>query len=80
MHVQCGTDPEVWRGVSGKAIPCNSLRQHEGWTLLIEGSNVADSSYMEDIDGIQMLDSGLSVISVREDLVIHKMPSFLCTM
>lgn len=72
--------PKYGMGYPAKPFPCNSLRQHEGRTLLMEGSNIADNSYMDEIDGVQMFDSGLSVISTRDDLVIHKMPSCLCTM
>lgn len=68
-------------GYPAKPFCCNQLRQYDGRTLLIEGSNIAENSYMEEVDGVMMLDSGVSVVKMEEDLVIHKMPSTcLCTM
>ena len=69
------------KGYPAKPFRCNQLRQYDGRTLLIEGSNIAETSYMEEVDGVMMLDSGVSVVKMEEDLVIHKMPSTcLCTM
>ncbi|KAK8812648.1 hypothetical protein WA538_004509 [Blastocystis sp. DL] len=63
-------------GLTYVAVPflCNSLRKSDRSSLLISGSNIADSSRMTVVDGTRWFDSGISVRFVK-NYILHKMPT-----
>lgn len=63
-------------GLTYVAVPflCNSLRKSDRNSLLISGSNIAESSRMTNIDGTRWFDSGISVRFIK-NYILHKMPT-----
>lgn len=67
------------RGYVAVPFVCNSLRQSERNTLLIEGSNITECNRMVELDGRRWFDSGISVLFLKDFLIVHKMPSTFCS-
>ena len=67
------------RGYVAVPFVCNSLRQSERNTLLIEGSNITECNRMVELDGRRWFDSGISVLFLKDFLFVHKMPSTFCS-
>ena len=61
-------------GYVAKPFICNSLRRSDRNTLLITGSNIADSSRMIQENGCKWFDSGISVLIMKDYFIVHKMP------
>lgn len=66
----------ILMGYIAKPFICNSLRRSDTNTLLISGSNIAESSRstVDEQGSSKWFDSGISILIMKNYFVVHKMP------